>query len=220
MPNQLISALINFRIDLFNQIYDLIKVLHENVKDDIDIVRNIYYLCSKIKLIFIKTILKSILLENHDNLDYFFHLHQIYNFNNLYNLFSDQDFFREFLIDNILKVKLNYNRLENIPIILLNNLKINSFVLFKMNLTVEIFSNKIEKLRYNIDNYFSNEKLDLNKKNLMLKDFYFINYSLEQMTIKIIFLIILVLKRITEIFSAYENSNLSNIDSPNESQGM
>jgi len=89
-----------------------------------------------------------------------------------------------------------------------------------MNLTVEIFSNKIEKLRYNIDNYFSNEKLDLNKKNLMLKDFYFINYSLEQMNIKIIFLIILVLKRITEIFSADENSNLSNIDSPNESQGM
>ena len=219
IPNQLLSALMNFRIDLFNQIYDLTKGLNENMKDDIEIIENVYILCTKIKLIFIKAILKSILLENQDNLDDFFHLHHFYNFKDFYNLFSDQDFFKEFLIENFLSSKFNNFQMEEIQNSVLDNLKINSFVLFKMNLCVEFFSNKMEKLRYNLDMYFSNEKLGLNDENLLLKDFYSINNSLEQMTIKIILLIIGVFKNINGILFNDENSNSNLIDNSDADEG-
>jgi len=219
IPNQLISALINNRIDLFNEIYDLIKVMYENLKDAIDFIENIFLLCSKIKIIFIKAILKSILLENPDNYDDFFHLHHVYNFNDLYNLFSEQDFFKEYLIEEIFDSKIKNDNLEEIHIVI-NNYKIISFILFKMSLSVEFFSHKMERLNYNLGIYFSNEKIKMNNENLIIKDFYSINNSFEQMTTKIILLITSVLNNIFSILCIDDNRNLSYIDKFEISEGI
>lgn len=209
IPNQLISALINLRIDQFNQIYDLIKTMKENINDEIEIIQNTYFLCSKIKLIFLKAVLKSILLENQDNPDNFFYLHNLYNFKDLYYLFSDQDFFKEYLIENILKSKLPDLRSEELNVSEFDYLKINSFVLFKISLCKEYFCNRMEKLKYNLEAYFCREKSQLKNENLMCKDFYSINDSIEQMTIKFILLIKNVLKEIIGILVNEEN----NVDS-------
>lgn len=194
----------NFRVDMFNIIYDSIKEMNENSINEIEIIHNIYLLCSKIKLIFIKTILKSILLENQESIDDFFHLHRVYRFNDLYNLFSDQNFFNEFLIENILRNKFTNLEIDE-SLSIIKNFKINSLILFKLNLLIELFTIRIEKIKYNIDTYFSKEKIDLCNENLMQKDIYLINYSLEQMTKRNIQLTTLVIHQVNNLFKENEN---------------
>jgi len=215
VPHQLILALINMRIDLFNEIFNQVKKIYEKLNNKDNLIENIYLLCTKIKIIFMKSIIKSILLENIEKLDNFFHLHTIYNFQDLYILFSDQDFFQEFLFENMLIKNSNSLTNEKLPKFLLENFHLICFIIFKLNLIIGNFINQFENIKINFDEYFSLENKIPIRENLILKDFYCINNLFTQITKNNLSLIIFILRIINEIFLKDEKSNIKIIENSN-----
>ncbi len=194
--------------------------MKENNNNNDELLNNIFSLCVKIKLIFVKSILKSLLLENYEKNENFFHFHYIYNFKDLYCLFSDQEFFSSYILENLLHdINVKEDIFESIPCSMMDNIKINLFIIFLFNIYIGFFINKVEKIRDGLNEFYSNENKDLKVENLIIKDFYSLNNYMDQMSKKNLIIISNILRKINQLFLSDENSNFKQIESSDINQG-
>jgi hypothetical protein len=182
IPNQLINTLINNRLDLFNEIFNVIKSAKFELPEN-DLIKSIYDISYRIKLIFLKAILKSVLISSYEKPEDFFYYNYIYNFTDMYNFFQNEEIFENFLIEKIgdnslnlfLESNSNYdsdndndgNNIENNYTLLIDNYKFSAFALFLFDLIFKNFEKKNEKMLNNIEVFFlSNSKFQgVNKNN-------------------------------------------------------
>lgn len=187
IPNQLINCLINSRLDLFNEIFNVINSARLEIPEN-DLIKNIYNISYKIKLIFLKAITKSILISPCEKPEDFFYFNSTYNFVDLYDFFKKEEIFDNFLIEKISDFSLLDNIEENISeeiSNLIETYKFCGFSLFIFDLIFKNFEKKNEKMINNLESFYSlkNEK-NLNteekEENLIIKDSYSLNFIIEK----------------------------------------
>ena len=212
IPYQLISAALNFRIDLFNQIFSVIQEINKNLISPNEIIENIYFLSKRIKLIIIKAIVKSMILNN-EKMDDLFYFNNIYGYKDLYLLFSEEEFFLEFKIEKVFFYSKKFE--ENLEIPQIENSDKNKFIcvmIFQINLLYGFFTNKIEKINSNLKSFFSmenNKHVNLAEENMILKDFHTINCILDELSSRLILIIKIFVLNISNLFWE-KNENLEN----------
>lgn len=195
--------------------------MHKNRNYKDEIIENIYLISVKIKLIFAKALIKSMMLSTNEGKEELFYFHLIYDYKDLYNFLSEEEFFSEFTIKRILRLDDEAREKVSSFKDFLENEKIACVILFQMHLTFSYFIEKVEKITANLNHFFyclDNKEIRLSEENIIIKDFYSINALLDQLNTKMLLNIKLFIDKISLLFDKDENScanKLKNFESIN-----